>query len=155
MSKSNPVHLWRFGRTRALIFTQKSLNRAKTGVLHGGCPSRTVGLPARPRGTPLTGWCVRLPTLPLYPSPCLSGALALVVLPGILISTRSLLPTRPGGAFWSARVRVLVSVRPSTLRLFCFASGVFYFVWAFGIFSLVLASWLARGVGGFVLQRLV
>ena len=35
MSKSNPVHLWRFGRTRALIFTQKSLNRAKTGVLNG------------------------------------------------------------------------------------------------------------------------
>ena len=35
MSKSNPVHLWRFGRTTALIFTQKWLNRAKTGVLHG------------------------------------------------------------------------------------------------------------------------
>ena len=35
MSKSNPVHLWRFGRTRALIFTQKWLNRAKIGVLHG------------------------------------------------------------------------------------------------------------------------
>ena len=35
MSKSNPVHLWRFGRTRALIFTQNLLNRAKTGVLHG------------------------------------------------------------------------------------------------------------------------
>ena len=35
MSKSNPVHLWRFGRTRALFFTQKSLNRAKTWVLHG------------------------------------------------------------------------------------------------------------------------
>ena len=27
MSKSNPVHLWRFGCTRALIFTQKWLNR--------------------------------------------------------------------------------------------------------------------------------
>ena len=35
MSKSNPVHLWRFGRTRTLIFTQKWLNRAKIGVLHG------------------------------------------------------------------------------------------------------------------------
>ena len=35
MSKSNPVHLGRFGRTTALIFTQKWLNRAKTGVLHG------------------------------------------------------------------------------------------------------------------------
>ena len=35
MSKSNPVHPWRLGRTRALIFTQKSLNRAKTGVPHG------------------------------------------------------------------------------------------------------------------------
>ena len=35
MSKSNPVHLWRFGRTRALIFTQNLLNRAKTGMLHG------------------------------------------------------------------------------------------------------------------------
>ena len=35
MSKSNPVHPWRFGRTRALIFTQKWLNRAKIGVLHG------------------------------------------------------------------------------------------------------------------------
>ena len=33
MSKSNQVHLWRFGRTGALIFTQKWLNRAKTGVL--------------------------------------------------------------------------------------------------------------------------
>ena len=35
MSKSNLVHLWRFGRTGALIFTLKWLNRAKTGVLHG------------------------------------------------------------------------------------------------------------------------
>ena len=35
MSKSNPVHLWRFGRTGALIFTLKWLNRAKTGMLHG------------------------------------------------------------------------------------------------------------------------
>ena len=35
MSKSNPVHLWRFGRTRALFLPQKSLNRAKTGVLNG------------------------------------------------------------------------------------------------------------------------
>ena len=35
MSKSNPVHPWRLGRTRALIFTQKSLNRARTGVPHG------------------------------------------------------------------------------------------------------------------------
>ena len=35
MSKSNPVHPWRLGRTRALIFTQKLLNRAKTGVPHG------------------------------------------------------------------------------------------------------------------------
>ena len=34
MSKSNPVNLWRFGRTVALILTQKWLNRAKTGVLH-------------------------------------------------------------------------------------------------------------------------
>ena len=33
MSKSNQVHLWRFGRTGALIFTQKWLIRAKTGVL--------------------------------------------------------------------------------------------------------------------------
>ena len=32
MSKSNPVRLWRFGRTGALIFTQKWPNRAKTGV---------------------------------------------------------------------------------------------------------------------------
>ena len=29
MSKSNPVYLWRFGRTGAPIFTLKSLNRAK------------------------------------------------------------------------------------------------------------------------------
>ena len=35
MSKSNPVHIWRSGHTTALIFTQKWLNRAKTGVLHG------------------------------------------------------------------------------------------------------------------------
>ena len=35
MSKSNPVRPWRFGRTRALIFTQKWLNRAKIGVLLG------------------------------------------------------------------------------------------------------------------------
>ena len=34
MSKLNPVHLWRFGRTRALFLPQKSLNRAKTGVLN-------------------------------------------------------------------------------------------------------------------------
>ena len=33
MSKSNQVHLWRFGRTGALIFTQKWLIRAKRGVL--------------------------------------------------------------------------------------------------------------------------
>ena len=33
MSKSNQVHLWRFGRTGALIFTQNWLNRAKRGVL--------------------------------------------------------------------------------------------------------------------------
>ena len=32
MSKSNPVRLWRLGRTGALIFTQKWPNRAKTGV---------------------------------------------------------------------------------------------------------------------------
>ena len=35
MSKSNPVHLWRFGRTRALFLPQKLLNRVKTGVLNG------------------------------------------------------------------------------------------------------------------------
>ena len=34
MSKPNPVHPWRFGRTRALIFTQKWLKRVKIGVLH-------------------------------------------------------------------------------------------------------------------------
>ena len=34
MSKSNPVHPWRFGRTRALIFTQKWLKRAKIGMVH-------------------------------------------------------------------------------------------------------------------------
>ena len=43
MSKSNPVHLWRFGRTRALFLPQKSLNRAKTGVLNG-TPKNFPGL---------------------------------------------------------------------------------------------------------------
>ena len=47
MSKSNPVHLWRFGRTRALIFTQKLLNRVTPSKNKNGQESNFLGLSSK------------------------------------------------------------------------------------------------------------
>ena len=47
MSKSNPVHLWRFDLTRALIFTQKLLNRVTPSKNKNGQESNFLGLSSK------------------------------------------------------------------------------------------------------------